>query len=154
MQLRAEFVNPFLEAATLVCRDVLGVDLIRGKLKILESPSPSHELAIVVGVIGPANGEVIYSLNFDTAFKIARKLVPSLKDDEIMDEYKDIIGEIANMITGNAMSIFNASGQFIDITTPNIVETKDSSLKFGKKTTLSINLYSKMGSLEVNIALA
>lgn len=151
--MRAEFVNPFLEAATLVFRDVVGLELIRGKLKILETPSPSHELAIVVGVIGPANGEVIYSLNFDTAFKIVKKLAPSVKDSEMENEYRDIIGEISNMITGNAMSIFNASGQFIDITTPNIVESKDHSLKFGKKTTLSINLYSKFGSLEVNIAL-
>ncbi|MBE7411453.1 MAG: chemotaxis protein CheX [Leptospiraceae bacterium] len=151
--MRAEFVNPFLEAATLVYRDVLGTELIRGKLRILESPAPSHELAIIVGVIGPANGEVIYSLNFDTAFKMAKKLVPSLKDGEVENEYKDIIGEIANMVTGNAMSIFNATGQFIDITTPNIVETKDNSVKFGKKTTLSVNLYSKLGSLEVNISL-
>ncbi|MCE9500668.1 MAG: chemotaxis protein CheX, partial [Leptospira sp.] len=96
MELRAEFVNPFLEAATLVYRDILGMELIRGKLKILESPAPSHEIAIIVGVVGVFKGEVIYSMNLDNAYKLARKLAQGIKDEDLKNEYKDIIGEIAN----------------------------------------------------------
>jgi chemotaxis protein CheX len=44
MEIRAEFVNPFIEAASLVFKDSLKVELIRGKLKIKESPAPSHEV--------------------------------------------------------------------------------------------------------------
>ena len=153
MEIRAEFVNPFIEAASLVFKDSLKVELIRGKLKIKESPAPSHEVAIVIGVVGSYKGVVVYSMNFDAAYKMAKQLVPSLDDESIKDEYKDIIGEIGNMTTGNALRIFATSGQFIDITTPNVIETNDSSIKFVKATTLSLNLYSRFGQIEINIAI-
>jgi chemotaxis protein CheX len=153
MEIRAEFVNPFIEAASLVFRDSLQLDLIRGKLKIRESPVPSYEVAIVIGVVGSYKGEIVYSLNYDAAFKMAKKLMPSLSEQDLRDEYKDIIGEIGNMTTGNALRIFASNGQFVDITTPNVIEVAESSLTFKKSTTLSLNLYSKIGQIEINIAI-
>ncbi len=154
MQIKADFINPFLEAATIVFRDVLGQDLIRGKIGIKDSPTPSHELAIIIGVVGSFSGEVVYSMNMDAAYKISRKLVPGLSDADVQNEYKDILGEIANMTTGNAMNIFTSAGQSVEITTPNIQESKSTSVRFNKKPTLSINLYSKFGRVEVNVAIA
>lgn len=154
MQIKADFINPFLEAATIVFRDVLGQDLIRGKIGIKDSPAPSHELAIVIGIVGTFSGEVVYSMNFDAAYKISKRLVPGLSDEDVKNEYKDILGEIANMTTGNAMNIFTSAGQSIEITTPNIQETRNTSIKFIKKPTLSISLYSRFGRVEVNIAIS
>lgn len=154
MQIKADFINPFLEAATIVFRDVLQADLIRGKIGIKDSPAPSHEIAIIVGVIGSFSGEVVYSMNYDAAYKISSRLAPGMPMEDIMNEYKDMIGEIANMTTGNAMNIFASAGQSIEITTPNIVESKTTTIKFNKKPTLQINLYSKFGRLEVNVAIS
>ncbi|MEM7182824.1 MAG: chemotaxis protein CheX [Spirochaetota bacterium] len=153
MEIRAEFVNPFIEAASLVFKEVLQLELIRGKLKIKDTPAPKYEAAIVIGVIGAYKGEVVYSMNLDCAYKMAKKLMPSLDDNTVKDEYKDIIGEIGNMTTGNAVNIFSSSGQFVDITTPNIIEVNDTSIRFSNTTTLSLNLYSKLGQIEVNIAI-
>lgn len=153
MEIRAEFVNPFIEAASLVFKDTLKMELIRGKLKVKDSPSPTYEVAIVIGVVGSYKGEIVYSLNFDAAYKMAKLLMPGLDEQSVRDEYKDIIGEIGNMTTGNAMRIFASSGQFVDITTPNVIETNDSTIKFKRATTLSLNLYSKVGQIEINIAI-
>ncbi|MCB1160602.1 MAG: chemotaxis protein CheX, partial [Leptospiraceae bacterium] len=101
MEIRAEFVNPFIEAASLVFRQTLEIELIRGKLRIKDTPAPNYEVAIVIGVIGAYKGEVVYSMNLDCAYKMARKLMPGLDDEAVKDEYKDIIGEIGNMTTGN-----------------------------------------------------
>jgi len=154
MQIKADFINPFLEAATIVFRDVLQSDLIRGKIGIKDSPAPSHELAIIVGVIGSFSGEVVYSMNYDTAYKISGRLVPGMSLPDIKNEYKDMMGEIANMTTGNAMNIFTSAGQSIEITTPNIVESRSTTIRFNNKPTLQINLYSKFGRVEVNVAIA
>jgi chemotaxis protein CheX len=154
MQIKADFINPFLEAATIVFRDVLQADLIRGKIGIKDSPTPTHELAIIVGVIGSFSGEVVYSMNYDAAYKISGKLAPGMPLEDIKNEYKDMMGEIANMTTGNAMNIFASAGQSIEITTPNIVESKTTTIKFNKKPTLQINLYSKFGRIEVNVAIS
>ena len=76
-----------------------------------------------------------------------------LSEEQIKSEYKDIIGELANMITGNAMNLFASSGKNIEITTPTVVEGKDFTITMLKQTTLGINLYSPIGQLEMNVAL-
>lgn len=153
MEVRAEFVNPFIEAASLVFRDSLKLDLIRGKLKVRDSPVPSYEVAIIIGVVGSYKGEIVYSMNLDAAYKISKLLVPSLDDESVKDEYKDIIGEIGNMTTGNALRIFASNGQFVDITTPNVMEVSTANIQYKKTTTLSLNLYSRIGQIEINIAI-
>lgn len=87
MQIRAELVNPFLEAATIVFRDVLKTDLIRGKIGIKDNPETNLELSIVIGVIGTFNGEVVYGLNYDAAYKIAGVLMPGMSEQEIKNEF-------------------------------------------------------------------
>lgn len=151
--INAEFVNPFLEAASAVFKAILNVDLRRGKLVIKESPIPSMDVAIMIGITGGVTGEVVYSMGFTMVQKIAEVLAPGLSPEQIKHEYKDIIGELANMITGNAMNLFATVGKQIHITTPTVVEGKDFTITMIKQTTLGINLYSPMGQLELNIAL-
>ena len=153
MNINAEYVNPFLEAASVVFKSILGVDLRRGKLVIKETPNPSMSVAILVGITGGVTGEVIYSMEYDMVKKIANILAPGLSEEEIKGEYKDIVGELANMITGNAMNLFASTGKEINITTPTVVEGKNFTITMVKQTTLGINLYSPMGQLEMNVAL-
>jgi chemotaxis protein CheX len=153
VNINAEFVNPFLEAASAVFKSVLNVDLRRGKLVIKESPIPSMDVAIIIGITGGVTGEVVYSMGFNMVEKVCQALVPNLSKEQIYSEYKDIIGELANMITGNALNLFASTGKKIDITTPTVVEGKDFTITMIKQTTLGINLYSPMGQLEMNIAL-
>ena len=153
MNINAEYVNPFLEAASAVFKSILNVDLRRGKLVIKENPSPAMDIAIIIGITGGITGEVVYSMEFTMVQKIADILAPGLSEEQIKQEYKDIIGELANMITGNAMNLFATTGKTIDITTPTVVEGKDFTITMIKQTTLGINLYSPMGQLEMNIAL-
>ncbi len=153
VNINAEFVNPFLEAASAVFKSILKVDLRRGKLVIKESPIPSMDIAIIIGITGGVAGEVVYSMGYNMVFKIAEALAPGLSEQQIKGEYKDIIGEMANMITGNAMNLFASTGKRINMTTPTVVEGKDFTITLIKQTTLGINLYSPMGQLEMNVAL-
>lgn len=153
MSINAEYINPFLEASSVVFKSILNVDLRRGKLVIKETPIPSMDVAIIIGIVGGITGEVVYSMSFPMVQKIADVLVPGMSEEQIKQEYKDIIGELANMITGNAMNLFASSGKVIDITTPTVIEGKDFNITMIKQTTLGITLYSPMGQLEMNIAL-
>ncbi len=153
MNINAEYVNPFLEAASAVFKSIMNVDLRRGKMIIKENPEPSHDIAIIIGITGSITGEVVYSMGYEMVCKIAEILMPGLSEEQIKSEYKDIVGELANMITGNAMNLFAYSGKQIDITTPTVVSGKDFTITLVKQTTLSINLYSTIGQLEMNVAL-
>jgi len=153
MSINAEYINPFLEAASVVFKSILNVDLRRGKLIIKDTPLPSMDIAIIIGITGGITGEIVYSMSYPMVEKIAEVLVPGLSEEQIKVEYKDIVVELANMITGNAMNLFASTGKVIDITTPTVIEGKNFSITMIKQTTLGITLYSPMGQLEMNIAL-
>ena len=153
MSINAEYVNPFLEAASVVFKSILNTDLRKGKLVIKESPSPSMDISIIIGITGDITGQVIYSMELHTVRKIADALAPGLSDEQLKREYPDIIGELGNMITGNAMNLFASNAKVIDITTPTVIEGKNFIINMVKQVTLGINLYSPMGQIELNIAL-
>lgn len=153
MNLNAEYINPFLEAASIVFKSILNVDLRRGKLVIKKSPVPSMEIAIIIGIVGGITGEIVYSMDFNMVKKISSALIPGMTDEQIKTEYKDIMGEIANMITGNAMNLFASTNKIIDITTPTVTD-KTIEYNYIEHTTLGMTLYSPMGQLELNIALS
>ena len=154
MNLNAEYINPFLEAASIVFKSILNVDLRRGKLVIKKNPAPTMEIAMIIGIVGGIKGEIVYSMDFNMVKKISSVLLPGLSDEQIKAEYKDIIGEIANMITGNAMNLFASTDKLIDITPPTVIENNSIPYTYLEQTTLGMLLYSPMGQLELNIALS
>ncbi len=153
MSINAEYINPFLEAASVVFKSILNMDLKRGKLVVKDTPIPSLDVAVIIGIVGGITGEVVYSMGFPMVNKIAQVLAPGMTEEQLQSEYKDIVGELANMITGNAMNLFASTGKKIDITTPTVVEGKDFNITMIKQTTLGITLFCPLGKLEMNIAL-
>jgi len=151
--LKAEYVNPFLEATNLVFKSMLGVEMLRGRTAVKEGPAPAYNIAIVITIKGKAAGQIIYSMNQHTAFKIAKKLMPGADEASIRKEFRDVLGEIANMITGNALNIFNKTAEDIDLSVPMVVDTKVTKMNFKTALTIGLNLYSPFGIVEVNIAM-
>lgn len=150
--INAEFVNPFLEAATGVFKSILNAELRRGRVSIKEQTHPTHQVSIIIGIVGAANGQVVFNTSEEAAIKMAQHMNPQMTDSEVNAEYPDIVGEIANMIVGNAMNLFNSKGTNLDITPPSVVTGTNVNVSFVRQQTLSINLYSIFGPLEVNIA--
>ena len=151
--MKAEVVNPFLSATALVFRDVLGTQLVRGRTQLRDRPSPGMEIAVFIELKGPAAGLVVYSLNLESALKITRRLLPGKDRDVLLEEYRDVMGELANMITGNAIQAFMKSGQVLDLGVPVVFDVRTRETRVAAMPTLRLNLYSRYGLLETNIAL-
>ena len=146
-------MNPFLQGAVLVFRDLLQEEIIRGRTLVKKTPAPSHEIAILLNVTGSVHGEVIYSMNAESAYRIAEKLMPGTDRSSIEKEYRDVLGELGNMITGNALNIFLNRQKDLDMSVPYVIDMRTQTLKVQDKTTLGLHLYSRLGMLELNIAL-
>jgi chemotaxis protein CheX len=151
--MNADFINPFLEAAALVYNDILKQELVRGKSIIKKSPEPGHDIAILLKTKGDASGSIVFSLNIEAVYKIVRKLIPGATDETIALEYRDVMGEIANMITGNAMNIFLNKKKHVDISVPAVVDTRTRQLELPNQTTLGMRMYAPIGILEINICM-
>ena len=151
--MKAELINPFLGAAAGVYRAMLKTSLVRGKASLRDSPMPTHDIAIFLALSGEYTGQVVYSIEVETAKRIVAKLVPGLSASDFENEYRDIIGELGNMITGNALQELVKSSKDIHLDVPIVVDIRKQRPSIANRQTLSWNLYSTLGLLEVNVAL-
>lgn len=153
--MKAEYINPFLEAANLVFSDLLQEKLIRGKIQISQQFSAGniHDLGIYLTFDGSIQGRVLYALSEFTAKKIFEKLLRTYNEEIFLQEYRDVLGELANMITGNAMNIFLNKNQFIEVSVPEVIDFRIKKVLPENQLTIRLNMYSQLGMLEINVSL-
>ena len=147
-------VNPFLGAAFDVFKQIFDCDLKKGPISIKKNPTASYDVAIIIGVSGDHhNGVVIYSVKEYSAKKMVRRLDPDLNITNDKKAFSDAIGELANIISGNAMTAFSKQGINLNITTPSIITGDAFDINLLDQTTLSTTMTTPFGELEINVAI-
>jgi chemotaxis protein CheX len=154
MKIEARYVNPFIEAAINVVKQVAGLEVRRGHLSYKNEPEPSYGVTIIVGVYGFLVGQVVYSMKQEVADRLVERMLgeASLEYDKVI--FIDTLGELANMITGNATGLLNQNKEnALNITTPAIVTGTNLTVNLIKKPTLVLGLITPPGPIEVSISL-
>ncbi len=155
MKINAKFVNPFIDAGMNVVKQIAGIDVRRGHLSYKGKPEPSYGVSIIIGVCGYLTGQVVYSMKTEVAERLVDKMLGGSKspqDRKIL--FIDTLGELANMITGNATGILSAKKDLeLKITTPAIVTGDNLNISLVTQPTLVLGLYTQYGPIEINVAL-
>jgi chemotaxis protein CheX len=116
------YVNPFVSATMNMFKTMLNTDLKPGTPMIKKEPLPSYDISGVIGLSGEAQGSI--SLSFPK--NVALKIVSSLLGAEIKivgPELTDGIGELANIIAGNAKQFLVEYN--LSISLPNVIIGKN-----------------------------
>ncbi len=147
-------VTPFLTATHDVFKKLFDLEITQGGVTVKRTPKASNEVAIIVGLRGAAySGVAVFSLHKATAIKLVGSLYPDKKVNEKDDTFTDALGEIANIISGNAMGLFSKTGIQLGITTPSIIVGRAFQIHVLDQETLSTELKTKFGLLEINVAI-
>lgn len=150
--MKVEYINPFVEGAHDMLKELLSSDVQRGKLSLITTPIITQGVAALIGVTGDVEGRVVYDMNPATAIKIASQM----NGEELTafdDLAKSTISELANMITGRAVSALNNKGYKFDITPPSVFEGENMKISNLMMETLVIPLNTSCGSVIVNVAM-
>lgn len=117
--INADHINPFLISATKILKDMCTVETKIGKPYIKNTDFTDDTLVILIGITGSIRGQVMIAITNDIACNLAGKMMmmPVASMDEIATS---AIGELGNMILGNAATIFSTKGIEIDITPPTL----------------------------------
>jgi chemotaxis protein CheX len=127
--MNVEYINPFIEASQQVIQMMTGIKPTLGKVHLTNPPYQSDSVAVIVGLTGKLRGQVIISLNIETAMSIASIMMGGMPIEKFDDMPKSAISELGNMIMGNTATILFTKGIGIEITPP--------SLLMGEKITVS-----------------
>ncbi len=153
MLINAKHVNPFIEAAMSVVKQVTGIDVRRGHLSYKDRVAPSLQVSIIVGIYGFLAGQVVYSLDGRLAAMMVDRLMEGCPPVQKRIMFLDCLGEVANMITGTATTLLDrATGLTLGITTPAVATGTTLSVLLVPKPALVLGLTTPYGPIEMSIA--
>ncbi len=151
--MRAEYANIFIRSAVNVFKKELGINLTRQNLVKKNAPIPGLPICIVLGLTGSFHGQVVYSIDRSFAQDITHAMVPNKLPHELRRYVNSAVGEIGNIITGQASIALAGQDQIIQLTPPAVFTGEGMQVDFLQIPTISLRLLSEMGVLEINIAM-
>ena len=115
--MRVEYINPFVEAAFNVLKEVLSTDVKRGDLFLKSSSMQIQGVAALVGLAGDVEGRVLFDMTKKTALAVASGM--NGEEMKVVDDMvKATLTELANMITAQAVTKLHDLGFKFDLTPP------------------------------------
>ena len=152
--MKEEYINPFLTPAKLVWQKELGHALELERAELVSHQFTTEEVTAIIGISGKLEGTVLYGFPENTANSIVRILIG--EDDATPHDEMGLsaLGEIANMITGNAATLLAGMGYPCDISPPVIVEPAGSRFTTLAEQQIMVTFASDLGPLTVRITLS
>ncbi len=101
----AVYIKPFVDAVENLFKTMLDLPFTLEKPYVKKEPVPQYEVAGIIGLSGGVSGCVVINMQESLALQLASELLDE-EMSELDDDCIDAIGEIANMIAGNAKTDF------------------------------------------------
>jgi len=150
--MRAEFVNPFLQAASEVLETELGSEPTRGVIGLRRSAYTTEEVTAVVQVIGTIAGVVLYGMPEKTARAIVQHLQGS-PCEEFDTFAQSGISELGNVITGRATSLLALAGFRSNLAPPLLIVGRGRMVSQNDQQRLVIPLETPLGPIHIQVVL-
>ncbi|MDR0320195.1 MAG: chemotaxis protein CheX [Treponema sp.] len=153
--MRVEYINPFVESAYSVLKEVLNSDVKRGDIYLKPTSMAIMGVAALVGLAGDVEGRVLFDMTKASALFVSGKM--NGETFTTLDEMaKATIQELANMITAQAVTKLHDLGFKFDLTPPALFtgDNMEVSTNLGEVEALIVPMELEGGSkIEVNVAI-
>ncbi|HOJ98549.1 MAG TPA: chemotaxis protein CheX [Termitinemataceae bacterium] len=150
--MRVEYINPFVEAAFNVLKEVLQADIRRGELYLKSTTMPVLGVAALVGLAGDVEGRVMFDMSKTTALAVA-----SAMNGEQLSNFDELvkatITELANMITAQAVTKLHDLGFRFDLTPPALFTGDNMEVSDHEVEALIVPMETPQGKIEINVAI-
>jgi chemotaxis protein CheX len=154
--MRVEYINPFVESAFSVLKEVMvDAEVKRGEIYLKPTTMAIQGVAALVGLAGDVEGRVLFDMTKDTALYVAGAM--NQEKFTAFDELaKATIQELANMITAQAVTKLHDLGFKFDLTPPALFtgDNMEVSTNLGEVEALIVPMeLGGNGKIEVNVAI-
>ncbi|MDR0495597.1 MAG: chemotaxis protein CheX [Treponema sp.] len=153
--MRVEYINPFVESAFSVLKEVMNAEVKRGEIYLKPTTMSIQGVAALVGLAGDVEGRVLFDMTKETALYVAGAM--NQEEFRAFDELaKATIQELANMITAQAVTKLHDLGFKFDLTPPALFtgDNMEVSTNLGEVEALIVPMeLGNSGKIEVNVAI-
>lgn len=124
----ARFVNSFLEGTLHVLRTMASVEPTSGKPYLKKDDLAAGDVSGIIGLTGTSQGSLALSFSEKSIIRIVNNMLGE-NFTEINADIKDAVGEITNMISGDARKRLQAVGLTVTAAIPTVVCGKNHQIR-------------------------
>jgi len=125
--MQVAYINPFIEATLHVLETMAFTKATGGKPYLKKDKSARGDVSGIIGLTGDVKGTIAVSFTENCILPIVSSMFGA-KMKELNDEVKDAVGEIANMISGQARQKLELMGRNLKASIPTMVVGKGHSI--------------------------
>jgi chemotaxis protein CheX len=118
--MKVEIINSFLEATVSVIKTMSSVDLAPGKPFVKKGSISTGDISGIVGMAGESEGSLSLSFSRECILHIVSSMFGEPYTD-ITEEVKDAVGELTNMISGDARRRMETAGILYQGAIPSVI---------------------------------
>ena len=123
-----QFINPFLNATINVLKIMAFIEAKAGEPFLKEDQNAVGDVSGIVGITGDAEGTLSITFSASCIKKIVYNMLGE-EPKEINDDVKDAVGEITNMISGDARRKLSERGEILHAAIPSVISGSSHSIK-------------------------
>ncbi len=118
--MKADIINPFLEATTSVLRTVASIESIPGKPYIKNGATAVGDVSGIVGIAGDTEGSICLTFTRECILQVISRMLGE-EQTEINDVVKDAVGELTNIISGDSRRRLEGLGYHFQGAIPSVI---------------------------------
>ena len=122
--MKADFINPFLYATVNDLRTMGKLTPEPGKPDVKKNKIAFWDITGIIGLTGDSEGSMSLTLSEACALNVAENMTGE-KFEELSDKVADAVGELTNMISGDARAQLENQGFSFSAAIPTIVRGKN-----------------------------
>jgi chemotaxis protein CheX len=126
--MKVEYINPFLDATIKVLKTMAFTEATAGKPYVKKGEEAKGDVTGIIGITGDVGGSLSITFTGDCICNIVSNMFgETIK--EVNDEVKDAVGELTNMISGDARRVLDDIGLKLVAAIPSVISGKNHSIK-------------------------
>lgn len=150
--MKAEYINPFYVAVQDVFSLMFDLEVKKNGLEIAGSLKSTKYLSVFLGVTGDLKGSILFSFPHNMGLKLV-EIMAGMKIEKVDNFVSSALGEVANIIGGNALTNLANNNFICNITTPRVLVGEHQTISPMEEESLIINLETDIGDFDINILL-
>jgi chemotaxis protein CheX len=150
--MKMELIQPFINAADAVLAQGLQSPMSIGSLSMEQEAYRRKGMAALVQLSGDIEGRIVFDLDPETAVRVASHFAGAElpESDELV---REAVCELANQVTGNAITALNDQGFHFRVHPPVVLTSEHGPASSEDTEALVICFETARGSVFMNIAL-
>ena len=148
--MKAAYINPFVNAVSRLFKTMMAMSVKTGQPALNKEAQPHHDVCGVIDVSGEVSGRVVVSMSEPLATSLASELLGDTIE-KLDEDCIDAVGEIANMIAGNAKTDFPGGANAISV--PQVVIGREKVAYSSATPVINIPCETDGGPLHIDVAL-